>query len=136
MGDLSGAVQSTQGLGEELARRKTAQGHFRRGRRLGYPRAKYHVTDYLRKCGARSATPSRPMWDNRSLGTGQDRWSGVGRRGSTPGSDVRLTLMSLGFLHGDGWFDILWRLCEDVEPLVAEFEEGSGRCFEVLQVKE
>jgi len=52
------------------------------------------------------------------------------------GGDVRLTLMSLGFLHGDGWFDILWRLCEDVEPLVAEFEEGSGRCFEVLQVKE
>ena len=34
----------------------------------------------------------------------------------------------------DGWFDILWRLCE--EPLVAEFEEAGGPMFELLQVKE
>jgi hypothetical protein len=38
--------------------------------------------------------------------------------------------MPRGFEHGDGWFDILWRLCEDLEPLVA------GDEFEVLQVKE
>jgi hypothetical protein len=50
--------------------------------------------------------------------------------------DVRHTLMSWGFVHDDGWFDILWRLCEDSEPLVAEFE-ATGECqFEILQVKE
>jgi hypothetical protein len=50
--------------------------------------------------------------------------------------DVHHTLMSWGFVHDDGWFDILWRLCEDLEPLVAEFE-ATGECqFEILQVKE
>ena len=44
--------------------------------------------------------------------------------------------MPRGFEHGDGWFDILWRLCEDLEPLVAEFEVAGGPKFEVLQVKE
>jgi hypothetical protein len=44
--------------------------------------------------------------------------------------------VSFGFAHGDGWFDILWRLCEDLEPLVAAFEQESGLQFEVLQVKE
>jgi len=48
--------------------------------------------------------------------------------------DVRHTLMSFGFCHGDGWFDILWRLCEDLEPLVAEFE-AAGHQFEVLLLK-
>jgi hypothetical protein len=50
--------------------------------------------------------------------------------------DFRLTAMVRGFEHGDGWFDILWRLCEDLEPLVAEFEQASSSQFEVLQVKE
>ena len=50
--------------------------------------------------------------------------------------DFRLTAMPRGFEHDDGWFDILWRLCEDLEPLVAEFEQESGTQFEVLQVKE
>ena len=44
--------------------------------------------------------------------------------------------MARGFEHDDGWFDLLWRLCEDLEPLVAEFERTSGLKFEVLQVKE
>jgi len=44
--------------------------------------------------------------------------------------------MADGFAHGDGWFDIVWRLCEDLEPLVAETENGTGRPFEVLQVKQ
>jgi hypothetical protein len=44
--------------------------------------------------------------------------------------DIRHTAMPWGFTHDDGWFDILWRLCEDLEPLVA------GHRFEVLQVKE
>lgn len=50
--------------------------------------------------------------------------------------DVRHTLMSFGFCHGDGWFDILWRLCEDLEPLVTEVERQTGHPFEVLEVKE
>jgi hypothetical protein len=50
--------------------------------------------------------------------------------------DVSHTAMPRGFLHGDGWFDILWRLCGDLEPLVEEFEQESGRRFEILQVKE
>ena len=41
-----------------------------------------------------------------------------------------------GFTNDDGWFDILWRLCEDLEPLVAKFEQETGSQFEVLQVKE
>jgi hypothetical protein len=50
--------------------------------------------------------------------------------------DLRHTLMPLGFVHGDGWFPLLLRLCEDLEPLVAETEKESGKPFEVLQVKE
>jgi hypothetical protein len=46
------------------------------------------------------------------------------------------TRMADGFAHDDGWFDIVWRLCEELEPLVAEAEKASGRPFEVLQVKE
>ena len=34
------------------------------------------------------------------------------------------------------WFNILWRLCVDLEPLVAELENEPGERFEVLQVKE
>jgi hypothetical protein len=41
-----------------------------------------------------------------------------------------------GFAHGDGWFNIVWRLCEGLEPLVAEAEKATGRPFEVLQVKQ
>jgi hypothetical protein len=50
--------------------------------------------------------------------------------------DVRHTLMPFGFQCGDGWFEILWRLCVDLEPLVAELEKETGERFEVLQVKE
>jgi hypothetical protein len=52
------------------------------------------------------------------------------------GGDIRHTAMPRGFEHNDGWFDILWRLCEDLEPLVAEFEKAGRPKFEVLQVKE
>jgi hypothetical protein len=38
--------------------------------------------------------------------------------------------------HDDGWFDIPCRLCEDLEPLLAEFEQATGCNFEILQVKE
>jgi hypothetical protein len=50
--------------------------------------------------------------------------------------DPLKTRMADGFAHGDGWFNIVWRLCEDLEPLVAEAERATGRPFEVLQVKE
>jgi hypothetical protein len=50
--------------------------------------------------------------------------------------DIRETLMPLGFQHLDGWFNIVWRLCEDLEPLVAEVELKTGQPFEVRQVKE
>jgi hypothetical protein len=52
------------------------------------------------------------------------------------GGDVRYTAMPWGFAHDDGWFDILWRLCGDLEPLVAQLEQEIGCQFEVLQVKE
>jgi hypothetical protein len=50
--------------------------------------------------------------------------------------DIRYTAMPRGFEHEDGWFDLILRLCEDLEPLVAEFEQVTGRQFEVTQVKE
>jgi hypothetical protein len=50
--------------------------------------------------------------------------------------DIRLTAMARGFEHADGWFDILWRLCEDLEPLVKKLEQEIGCQFGVLQVKE
>jgi hypothetical protein len=50
--------------------------------------------------------------------------------------DIRCIAMPWGFTHDDGWFDILWRLCEELEPSVAEFEQATGCQFEVLQVKE
>jgi hypothetical protein len=28
------------------------------------------------------------------------------------------TSMAWGFAHGDGWFDLVWRLCEQFEPIV------------------
>lgn len=49
---------------------------------------------------------------------------------------IQRTLMPFGFEHGDGWFDIVWRLCERLEPLVTQFERETGDKFEVFQVKE
>ncbi len=50
--------------------------------------------------------------------------------------DPRLTLMPFGFQHGDGWFNILWRLCAYLELLVTELERETGEHFAVVQVKE
>lgn len=38
-------------------------------------------------------------------------------------------LMCFGFEHDDGWFDLEWRLCEDLEKLV-------GPNYKLVQVKE
>jgi hypothetical protein len=45
--------------------------------------------------------------------------------------DPRRTLMRFGFAHGDGWFDLVWQLCEQIEQVVDQ-----GQPFEVCQVKE
>ena len=50
--------------------------------------------------------------------------------------DVHQSRMMDGFVHGDGWFEIIWRSFEDLEPLAAEVEKQTGWPFEVLQVKE
>jgi hypothetical protein len=43
---------------------------------------------------------------------------------------------SNGNNNSDDEDDILWRRCEDLEPLVAEFEVAGDPKFEVLRVKE
>jgi hypothetical protein len=48
----------------------------------------------------------------------------------------RPTLMSFSFAHGDGWFDLVWALCERLEAVVPAVEAETGRSFHVLQVKE
>jgi hypothetical protein len=40
------------------------------------------------------------------------------------GGDPRYTSMHFGFQHGNGWFDLLWRLCERLEPVVAAEKES------------
>ena len=50
--------------------------------------------------------------------------------------DVRRTLMRSGFQCGDGWFETLWRLCVDLEPLVTELERETVEPFEVVKVKQ
>jgi hypothetical protein len=44
--------------------------------------------------------------------------------------------MARGFQHGDGWFNILWRLCVDLEPMAMEIEKETGERYEVVQVKQ
>jgi len=50
-------------------------------------------------------------------------------------ADIRVSLMSWGFTCGDGWYEIIYQLCERIEPLVAALDDG-GAAFEVVQVKE
>jgi hypothetical protein len=49
--------------------------------------------------------------------------------------DERLSGMSLGFCCGDGWYDIIYQLCERLEPMVAALGEMASS-FQVVQVKE
>jgi len=49
--------------------------------------------------------------------------------------DIRVSLMSWGFTCDDGWYQIIYQLCERIEPLVAALDDG-GLGFEVVQVKE
>ncbi len=50
--------------------------------------------------------------------------------------DMRRTLMPFGFTIEDGWFDIVWRLCEDLEALIPAAEIETGEKFEVFEVKQ
>ena len=50
--------------------------------------------------------------------------------------DLRHTLMPFGFQCDDGWFELLWRLCEHLEALVQRFKRKTGERFEILQVKQ
>jgi hypothetical protein len=63
-------------------------------------------------------------------------WSSSGPLWFNTKGDFRYTGMTLGFTHDDGWFEIIWRLCADLEPLLAELEQETGLKFEILQVKE
>ena len=49
--------------------------------------------------------------------------------------DPRRTSMGFGFQHRDGWFELLWRLCERLEPIVVGAERETNSPFEVLAVK-
>jgi hypothetical protein len=51
-------------------------------------------------------------------------------------ADSIASAMARGFECGDGWFNIIWRLCSDLEPLVAELERETGVRFSVVQVKQ
>ena len=43
---------------------------------------------------------------------------------------MRVNLMCFGFDHGDGWFDLEWKLCESLEA------EGVGPAYNLFQIKE
>ena len=49
--------------------------------------------------------------------------------------DYRLSGMGIGFRCGDGWYDIIYRLCERIEPLVAALADRASD-FQIVQVKE
>ncbi len=49
-----------------------------------------------------------------------------------PERPITEALMALGFEHGDGWFQLVWDLCEDLEKIAREEELN----LEVFQVKE
>jgi len=50
--------------------------------------------------------------------------------------DARESLMRYGFEHGDGWFKLAWRLCEQLEQPIGASKQESGCAFQVLQVKQ
>lgn len=52
-----------------------------------------------------------------------------------PEKGPRETLMFFGFECGDGWFDLIWDLCEKIE-LHLKDKAAEEEPFEVVQVKE
>jgi hypothetical protein len=49
--------------------------------------------------------------------------------------DERLSGMGLGFCCDDGWYDIIYGLCERLEPMVAALGDRASE-FQVVRVKE
>jgi hypothetical protein len=47
----------------------------------------------------------------------------------------RLSGMGLGFCCDDGWFDLIYSLCERLEPMVAALADRASD-FQIVQVKE
>ena len=45
---------------------------------------------------------------------------------------IQESLMPFGFDHGDGWFELEWRLCEDLEKLLGEHLDS----YRLVQIKE
>ncbi len=50
-----------------------------------------------------------------------------------PERSITESLMAFGFDCNNGWFDLIWSLCEDLEILV---KKENIKNFEVVQVKE
>jgi hypothetical protein len=59
--------------------------------------------------------------------------------------DLRRTLMPFGFDCGDGWFDLIWNLCEEIEEILPKLDklqrvenklDNAPKQFEVVQVKQ
>lgn len=53
-----------------------------------------------------------------------------------PKASIQTSLMGFGFACGDGWFDIIWCLSEDIEKILKEKGDNPQEPFRVLQVKE
>ncbi len=55
-----------------------------------------------------------------------------------PERSIKDSLMAFGFECGDGWFDLIWELCEDIETALKNdtANEAAEFPFQVVQVKE
>ena len=49
--------------------------------------------------------------------------------------DYRLSGMGIGFRCDDGWYDLIYSLCERLEPMVAALGDRASD-FQIVQVKE
>ena len=53
-----------------------------------------------------------------------------------PEKSIKESLMSFGFEHGNGWFQLIWDLCLDIERILKVAPKHIREQFEVIQVKE
>lgn len=53
-----------------------------------------------------------------------------------PEKSIQESLMAFGFECGDGWFSLLWDLCEGIEKELKNIKKEIEYPFEVFQVKE
>jgi len=50
--------------------------------------------------------------------------------------NLQASLMAFGFGHGDGWFNLVYKLCEDIYEEYQKQDEEWKERFYVVQVKE